>query len=311
MPISSAQKKYNNDEHKNILPKISIVTPSFNQAAYLEETIVSVLSQNYPNLEYIIIDGGSTDGSVDIIRKYEKYLAYWCCEPDRGHGDALNKGFVRSTGEILAWINSDDKYLPWTFSIIAEIFTKYSEVNWLMGFPSFWDEQGRQVMVFKHHKNIYHYLLGDYQWIQQESVFWRRSLWDKVGSRINHDYAYMVDGELWSRFFLHDELWYVDCVLSGYRRHGSNRAALHLQEINAEMHQAIVEMKRHCSEKILNNLKILETVKLLKRYLPKWILAEELVERLYPRLYEEINHKRLIYKDSNWQKRKEKFVIHM
>ncbi len=91
-------------------PKISIVTPSFNHAQFLEETILSVITQNYPNLEYVIIDGGSTDGSVDIIKKYEKHLTYWVSEPDNGHGDALNKGFAKSTGEIMAWINSDDKY---------------------------------------------------------------------------------------------------------------------------------------------------------------------------------------------------------
>src|SRR5215469_5586779 len=97
------------------LPKISIVTPSFNQAEFLEETIRSVLDQNYPNLEYVVVDGGSTDGSVDIIKKYAHRLAWWVSEPDDGQYAAINKGFKHSSGEIMAWINSDDKYLPWTF----------------------------------------------------------------------------------------------------------------------------------------------------------------------------------------------------
>ena len=94
-------------------PKISIVTPSFNHAQFLEETILSVISQNYPDLEYIIIDGGSTDGSVEIIKKYEQYLTYWISEPDNGQSDALNKGFTRATGDIYGWLNSDDLYKDW------------------------------------------------------------------------------------------------------------------------------------------------------------------------------------------------------
>ncbi len=98
--------------------KISIVTPSFNQAAFLEETIDSVLSQRDPNLEYVIIDGGSTDGSVDIIRRHAGQLAYWVSEPDKGQYDAINRGFAKVTGDVMAWINSDDKYTPWCFSIV-------------------------------------------------------------------------------------------------------------------------------------------------------------------------------------------------
>jgi len=110
-------------------PKISIVTPSYNQAEFLERTILSVLNQNYLNLEYIIIDGGSNDGSVEIIKKYEKYLTYWVSEKDKGQGCAISKGFEKSTSDILAWLNSDDTYLPGTFYKIAKDFRQNSEVD--------------------------------------------------------------------------------------------------------------------------------------------------------------------------------------
>src|SRR3990172_6693239 len=113
-------------------PKISIVTPSFNQDQYLEETILSVINQNYPDLEYIIIDGGSTDNSIDIIKKYEKHLTFWVSEKDKGQCDAINKGLKKCTGDIFNWLNSDDHYFPGTLQKVAESFSqpgKYAEIG--------------------------------------------------------------------------------------------------------------------------------------------------------------------------------------
>jgi glycosyltransferase involved in cell wall biosynthesis len=229
-------------------PTISIVTPSFNQAAFIEETLTSVLSQNYKNLQYIVIDGSSTDGSIDIINRYRSRLHYFVSEPDSGHGNALNKGFRRSTGEIMAWLNSDDKYLPWTLQTVADIFNQHPDVNWITGTQAWWNDRGAMLGTDNVYRDVRDFLTGNFRWIQQESVFWRRSLWIKAGGFINEDYRLMVDGELWTRFFLHDSLWHATCVLSGYRLHRGNRARMFDDDCEAEMSRAISAMRRHLAK---------------------------------------------------------------
>lgn len=197
--------------------KISIVTPNFNGGEYLEQTILSVLSQNYPNLEYIIIDGGSTDNSLEIIKKYENHLAYWISEPDNGLYEAVQKGFEKSTGEIMAWINSDDLYHSKAFFTVDEIF-KLKGVNWLMGLPSIIDEKDRIVSVSKIKRwSKFNYYTGDFQWIQQESVFWKRSLWQSAGAKMATDIKYANDLELWLRFFRYEKLFVTSALLGGFR----------------------------------------------------------------------------------------------
>ena len=208
-------------------PKITIVTPNFNGGAYLEETIQSVLSQDYPNLEYIIIDGGSTDDSVAIINKYKSQLAYWVSEPDKGLYDAVQKGFDYSTGEIMAWINSDDMYHPKAFFSVAEIFSNFDEVKWLMGIPSTFDEMGRTVSVssLKRWTKVDYYL-GNFEWIQQESVFWRRSLWTRSGSKVDSDMKYAADLELWLRFFRLEKLYVTRALLGGFRQRSEGQLSM-------------------------------------------------------------------------------------
>ncbi|MEO8210929.1 MAG: glycosyltransferase family 2 protein [bacterium] len=199
-------------------PKITIVTASFNMVDYIEETILSVIGQEYPNLEYIIIDGGSKDATVDIIKKYELYLTYWISEPDNGLYDALQKGFRKATGDIMAYINSDDKYYPNAFFSIATIFSEMEDVEWVLGRATFYNDEGTTVDV----KDLkiwskFNYYLGDYEWIQQESIFWRRSLWLKAGSKINANLKLAGDYELWLRFFSHAKLYSTQTIFAGFR----------------------------------------------------------------------------------------------
>lgn len=229
-------------------PKISIVTPSFNQGGFIEETVNSVINQRYPNLEYIVIDGGSTDRTTEILKKYQHHFSYYVSERDQGHGDAINKGFAKSTGEIMGWINSDDKYYPWTFATIADIFSEFPDVSWIVGKNSWYDSRGRLYHTDSVFKNKYDFLRGRYAWIQQESVFWRRSLWEKAGAGIDTSYSYMVDGNLWGRFFRYEPLWHLDRVIGGYRLHSSNRAGLNQSTIENEMNRVVADLRAVSSE---------------------------------------------------------------
>ena len=176
-----------------ILPKISLVTPSLNQASFIEATISSILSQEYPNIEYIIIDGGSTDGSQKVIQKYEDQLAYWCSEKDGGQYDAINKGFSKATGEIMGWLNADDMQCPWCLKTVGSIMSENPKVHWLSTLNRLaWDFSGIPIRVdptsgFSRDA----FLAGCYlpagqgsskSVIQQESTFWTRNLWERAGA---------------------------------------------------------------------------------------------------------------------------------
>jgi glycosyltransferase involved in cell wall biosynthesis len=261
-------------------PKISIITPNYFGAQYLEETIQSVLGQNYPNLEYVIIDGGSTDGSIEIIKKYEHQLKYWISEPDQGMYHAIQKGFERSTGEIMSWINSDDMYHRNSFFTVAEIFGSFREVNWLLGASTAYDTLGRTISCGPSRQfTKYDIYARDFKWIQQESTFWRRSLWEKAGASLNLNLKYAGDFDLWVRFFAHEKLYVTRALIGGFRWRTENQLSLdHMDEYLKEA-DIILSSRRLTPQerKILRDYKrllwLVRVIQKLKIFRTDWMIS--------------------------------------
>ncbi|HKW56450.1 MAG TPA: glycosyltransferase family 2 protein [Candidatus Acidoferrum sp.] len=200
--------------------RISLVTAVRNGAKYLEATIQSIINQHYPNLEYIVIDGGSSDGTLDIIKKYESHISCWISEPDPGLYDALNKGFARSTGEIMGWLNASDMLQINGLFVVGSVLGAFPQIEWITGRPTKYSPSGMTVNIFPTpHWSRLRFLAGANKYIQQESTYWRRSLWEKAGGALSTAYRAEGDFELWIRFFRHAQLYTVDALIGGYRTH--------------------------------------------------------------------------------------------
>jgi glycosyltransferase involved in cell wall biosynthesis len=209
--------------NSNHRPLVSIVTPSFNQAAFLEETILSVLNQDYEHLEYIIVDGGSTDGSLEIIQKYADRLAWWVSEPDRGQTDAINKGFARSKGEIFAWINSDDTYLEGAVAEAEAYLTANPDVGAVYGDANLIDENGVVIGKFPARQTNYQQLMRGYVHIPQQATFFRGDLWKKVGP-LDPSFFFAMDYDLWVRLSKEAPLVYHPRCWANFRLHGDAKS---------------------------------------------------------------------------------------
>ncbi len=198
-------------------PLVSIVTPSYNQAAYLETTIRSVLEQDYPSVEYYVMDGASTDGSVEIIRKYTDRLNGWVSEKDRGQGDAINKGLARANGEIFAWVNSDDYYLPKAISFAVKTFEQNPDAALVYGDMLAVDQSGQTLNVIRYKQ----YSLDDllcFQIIGQPAVFFRREAYEQAGG-LDINFHYMLDHLLWIRMARESKIVYVPQTWAAARFH--------------------------------------------------------------------------------------------
>jgi len=206
-------------------PLISIVTPSFNQAPFLEETLRSVLEQDYPNLEYIVVDGGSTDGSLEIIRRYADRIAWWVSEPDRGQTDAINKGFAHAHGEIFAWLNSDDTYQPRALSEAAAYLTAHPEAGMVYGDANLVDESGQVIGQFPAAQTDYKHLRRGYVHIPQQAAFFRASLWHLVGP-LDPTFYFAMDYDLWVRLARLAPLRYQPRRWANFRLHSRGKSVI-------------------------------------------------------------------------------------
>jgi glycosyltransferase involved in cell wall biosynthesis len=209
-------------------PQISIVTPVFNGARFLPRTLHSLAGQAYRGFEHIVIDGGSTDGTIEILQDHDAELSYWVSEPDAGMYDALSKGFSLARGEILAWLNADDLYYPWTLAIVDRTFSAYTQVNWLTGVASFVDEQ--DLLTSIQMPKVYFRALiaaGYYRhdglgFIQQESTFFRRQLFERV--TLSSTLKLAGDYHLWMQMARHARLHTVKTVLASFRQHPGQKS---------------------------------------------------------------------------------------
>jgi len=200
------------------LPLVSIVTPSFNQAVFLEDTLQSVLNQDYPNIEYIVIDGGSTDGSIEIINRYADQLAYWVSERDEGQTDAINKGFNYAHGDIFAWLNSDDLYRPGAVAEAVAYFRDHPEVGMVYGDADYIGDNGDVIGRFPAAQTDYKRLRRGYVHIPQQATFFRARLWQMVGP-LDPSFYFALDYDLWVRIAALAPIRYYPRTWAAFRLH--------------------------------------------------------------------------------------------
>lgn len=220
-------------------PKISVITPSFNQVEYLERTIISIINQNYPNLEYIIIDGGSTDGSLELIKKYEDSIEWWVSEPDSGQANAINKGLRHATGEWVCWQNSDDVFYPGVFHALARAAKRRPNAQLIMGDMVLIDKYDNAIREIRYVKPSYGGLLAEGMVIANQSTFWRRDIHNLIGF-LSEDLHFSFDYEWFLRLtknIRHSV--HVRQIWGGLRLHAETKTSLNAHRFAEENHNIL------------------------------------------------------------------------
>jgi glycosyltransferase involved in cell wall biosynthesis len=226
------------------VPLISVVVPSYNQCQFLAETLTSIFAQADVNLEVIVVDGGSTDGSVDLIKRHASQLAWWVSEPDRGQSHALNKGFAKATGDWLTWLNSDDLFLAGALLTLREKIEREPEKQWWIGGGRFIDERGRVLRHYRAPAGLVHpSQLSDWRthWFAQPGTFFSRRLFAEAGGQVREDLRYAMDLELWLRFLAKSSPGFIDSELSAYRLHAAAKTTVLTPDCELEIVRVLTE----------------------------------------------------------------------
>jgi len=281
-------------------PRITIVTPSYNQGRFLEETILSVINQDYPNLEYFIIDGGSNDNSVDIIKKYEDKIDWWVSEPDEGQSDAINKGFSKATGDFLTWVNSDDILLPGALDTVCKVVKENPSVQWIAGNTVWIDADGKIIRCSR----LPHYsrLLSKMGFlvVGGPSTFFARSLYKTVkGLRL--DLFFAMDIDLWWQFHNHGIYFYrIPKYLMAFRFHAGSKcsaSSFASGTLKDEERRLMLEKKKREEVSLLidlyGNRRLLPLAKVIYRckqtlngnYLKAWLDLRKMQGHLWQQIF--------------------------
>ena len=247
-------------------PKISIVTQCFNREKYIAETIESVISQGYPNLEYIVIDDGSTDKSWEIIQRYKDKLTYIEQLPGQRSSpiEAYNYGLSKTTGEIMATLNDKNKYMPKSLFAVAKVFSRFPEVEWITGIGLLLDADGIITGVLPVRRDFYEHMIRVPWNIQHESTFWRRSLWERTGAQFDPEFPWAFDLGLWRKFFFAAKLYHLNTILGAYRKLPTAQSSARKEEFYAYCDKARNDMRARATTADLAYTELYRALRLMK-----------------------------------------------
>jgi len=243
------------------LPRITVITPSYNQGKYIEQTIASVLVQEYPNLEHLIVDGGSTDQTLEVLRKYGQQLR-WVSEPDRGQSHAINKGLAQATGDVICYLNSDDLFTPGALSRVGRFFQDHPQAFWLTGKCRIVNQDGNEIRrpgtLYKnfwlHRRSLK--VLSVLNYISQPATFWRREAFDRVGY-FDERWYFAMDYDYWLRLGQHYQLWFLDETLACFRVHPASKGS---SSAKSQFDEQLQVARQHVSSHMLLKLHALHNI---------------------------------------------------